>query len=179
MLQAGGSDRDFATGVPWPLPRPSPLTLNPGCRRAFLPRLLVRWAGPARGKGRGWRPPCAGEEGRGHSWATSGPSAEGPNGTEGGLSSRAGKGGLDFFSPRVAREFRGNYAPHPHDVGLRRGDWSWGWGWNLVRCFLAGNSCPYLWLRWLNASSILIPAVLDGVLRSTQAPTLLLGLHCP
>lgn len=64
-LRVEGSDPDPALGGP------SPLTINWGRRRAFLPPLLVRWAGPARGKGRGWGPPCAAEAERaqlGHIW---------------------------------------------------------------------------------------------------------------
>lgn len=55
----------------WPLPGPLPLTFNPGCWRAFLPPLLVRWAGRPVGRALGGGRVCrkAGPE---HSWATSG-----------------------------------------------------------------------------------------------------------
>lgn len=125
MLRAGDSDPNPTLGGPGPLPGPSPLTRSPDCRRTSLPPLLVLWAGPARGKGRGWLPPCAREAGRRHSWATSGPSAEGPNGTEGRLSSRAGRGRLSFFSPRGAWRISGDQSPNIwpglEEVGLGLG----------------------------------------------------------
>lgn len=116
MLRAGSSDPEPAPAPappPPPLPGPSPLTLTPGGWRAFLPPLLVRRAGPARGKAWGWGPPCAGKAGRGHSWATSGLSVEGPNGTESSLSSRERRGDLSFFSPRGAGRISGTSSVPP------------------------------------------------------------------
>lgn len=150
MLRAGDSDPNPTLGGPGPLPGPSPLTRSPDCRRTSLPPLLVLWAGPARGKGRGWLPPCAREAGRRHSWATSGPSAEGPNGTEGRLSSRAGRGRLSFFSPRGAWRISGDQSPNIwpglEEVGLGLGvEFDTG-------AFSLSPSC--VWLRRLSSLTI-------------------------
>lgn len=153
MLRAGDSDPDPTLGGPGPLPGPSPLTLSPDCRRTFLPPLLVRWAGPARGKGRGWLPPCAREEGRGHSWATSGPSTEGPNGTEGRLSSRAGRGRHSFFSPRGAWRISGGPIPQ-HMAGTRGNQLGAGMEFDTGAFSLRPRVPPCVWLRWLNSFRI-------------------------
>lgn len=81
----------------WPLPGPLPLTFNPGCWRAFLPPLLVRWAGRPVGRA-GVEAACAERRGR----STAGPhlaERKGPNGTEGSLSSLGESGHLSFMSP--------------------------------------------------------------------------------
>lgn len=84
-----------------PLAISGPAASHPTIRRAFLPPPLVLGAGkaPARGKGAVCR---GGGAGMAHSWVTSGRSAEEPNGTEGSLSSREGRGCPSVSSLRGA-----------------------------------------------------------------------------
>lgn len=119
---------------------PRPLTVYPSCWRAFLPPLLVRWAGPTRGKAWGWGPPCAAEAGRGHSWATSGQSRGGPNGTKSSLSSLEGRGDLSSFSPQGAWRIWGTTPPPaPLCQGLSKlargggGGGEWSRRWNSIQ----------------------------------------------
>lgn len=78
MMRVGGSDRVPAPREgAWPLPGPLPLTFNPGCWRAFLPPLLVRWAGRPVGRA-GVEAACAERRGR----STAGPHLAGAQGTK-------------------------------------------------------------------------------------------------
>lgn len=128
MLRAEGSDPGPRLGGPWPLPGPSPFTINWDCRRAFLPPLLVRWAGPTRGKGRGWGPPCAGEAGRG----TAGPhlARAQRDQMEQKAAFHPARGGATLFSSRqeAPEDFGGTNTPT-----LVRDSRKLARGWNLVQ----------------------------------------------
>ena len=104
--RAGGAGGDLATSGPV-APHPQPEV------QARIPAVLARAVGrPGPWEGTGLGAAVCRGGGAGHSWATSGPSAEGPNGTEGSLSSRAGGGDLRFFSRRGAWRISGHQAPH-------------------------------------------------------------------